>query len=88
VTDASYTLLWRMVTGQPFTQPHRLHAYQRLSRRLDSHLRVDMGLVALNALWLFPLAWAVQIWPNYGFLLVILAYLPLLAGMAKVRHLA
>lgn len=88
VTDASYTLLWRMVTGQPFTQPHRLHAYQRLSRRLESHLWVDMGLVALNALWLFPLAWAVQIWPNYGFLLVILAYLPLLAGMAKVRHLA
>jgi Fuc2NAc and GlcNAc transferase len=88
VTDASWTLLWRAATGQPFTQPHRLHAYQRLSRHFGSHLAVDMVLVALNALWLFPLAWGVQSWPKYGILLVILAYLPLVWGMAKARNLA
>lgn len=88
VTDASWTLVWRIVSGQPFTQPHRLHAYQRLSRHWGSHLTVDMLLLALNALWLFPLAWAVQTWPNYGFLLVILAYLPLLWGMAKTTKFA
>ena len=88
ITDASGTLLWRVVSGQPFTQPHRLHAYQRLSRYWGSHQAVDMLLLALNALWLFPLAWAVQIWPNYGILLVILAYLPLLFGMAKTAKLA
>jgi len=88
VTDASWTLVWRMVSGQAFTRPHRLHAYQRLSRHWGSHLAVDMLLLALNALWLFPLAWAVQLWPNYGFLLVILAYLPLLWGMAKTAKLA
>jgi Fuc2NAc and GlcNAc transferase len=88
VTDASWTLVWRMVSGQPFTRPHRHHAYQRLSRHWGSHLAVDMLLLALNALWLFPLAWAVQIWPNYGFLLVILAYLPLLWGMAKTAKFA
>ena len=88
VTDASWTLLWRMLSGQRFTQPHRLHAYQRLSRHWGSHLGVDMLLLALNVLWLFPLAWAVHIWPNYGFLLVILAYLPLLWGMAKLGRLA
>jgi len=88
VTDASWTLLWRAATGQPFTQPHRLHAYQRLSRHFGSHLAVDMVLVALNALWLFPLAWGAQSWPKYGFLLVILAYLPLVWGMAKARRLA
>ena len=87
VTDATGTLLWRMATRQPFTQPHRLHAYQRLSRHWGSHQAVDMLLLALNGLWLAPLAWAVEIWPKYGFLLVILAYLPLLAGMAKVRKL-
>lgn len=87
ITDASWTLLWRVLTGQPFTRPHRLHAYQRLSRHWGSHLLVDMLLVASNALWLFPLAWAVQIWPEHALFLVILAYLPLLAGMAKIRHL-
>ena len=88
VTDASWTLIWRMLSGQKFTQPHRLHAYQRLSRRWGSHLGVDVLLLALNVLWLFPLAWAVHIWPNYGFLLVILAYLPLIWGMAKLGRLA
>ncbi|RLA48588.1 MAG: glycosyl transferase [Gammaproteobacteria bacterium] len=88
VTDASWTLVWRIVSGQAFTRPHRLHAYQRLSRSRDSHLAVDVLLLALNALWLLPLAWAVQIWPNYGILLVILAYLPLLWGMAKTARFA
>ena len=88
LTDATWTLVWRMLSGQRFLQPHRLHAYQRLSRHWGSHLPVDLGLVVLNAVWLFPLAWFVQIWPGPGFLLVILAYLPLLAGMAKIRKLA
>ncbi len=87
ITDASYTLVQRIVTGQPFTRPHRLHAYQRLSRHWGAHLPVDMGLLALNSLWLFPLAWTVTMWPKFAFLLVILAYLPLLVGMAKMRKL-
>jgi Fuc2NAc and GlcNAc transferase len=88
ITDASWTLVWRMCSGQSFTQPHRLHAYQRLSRRWDSHLAVDMLILAGNALWLFPLAWAAQIWPGYGLILVILAYLPLGWGMAKIGKFA
>ncbi len=87
VTDATWTLLWRMASGQPFTRPHRLHAYQRLSRRWGSHRRVDWVLIAVGGLWLFPLAWAVQTWPEFGILLVILAYLPPLWGMAKLRKL-
>jgi Fuc2NAc and GlcNAc transferase len=88
ITDASWTLIWRIVSGQAFTQSHRLHAYQRLSRHWGSHLRVDVLLLALSVLWLIPLAWAVQIWPKYGFLLVILAYLPPLWGMAKAAKFA
>ncbi len=88
VTDASWTLVWRMGTGQAFTQPHRNHAYQRLSRHWDSHRRVDLLLLAITALWLFPLASAGQLWPNSAPFMVILAYLPLLYGMAKIRRLA
>lgn len=88
ITDASYTLVWRLFTGQAFTQPHRLHAYQRLSRYWNSHLRVDVLLTVINLLWLFPLAWAVQVWPSYAAIFVILAYFPLLCGMAKVGKLA
>lgn len=88
ITDTSYTLLKRMFTGQPFTRPHREHAYQRLSRHWGGHLPVDMAVIALNGLWLFPLAWTSTIWPKFSVLLVILAYLPLLLGMAKIRKLS
>jgi Fuc2NAc and GlcNAc transferase len=87
ITDATWTLVWRMGSGQAFTQPHRLHAYQRLSRYWDSHFRVDMLLLVIITLWLFPLASAVQIWPDHSLFLVILAYLPLLCGMAKIARL-
>jgi Fuc2NAc and GlcNAc transferase len=88
ITDATYTLLWRVFTGQPFTQPHRLHAYQRLARYWGSHLNVDLLLLALSALWLFPLAWGVQEWPENTLSLVILAYVPLILGMASLHRLA
>ncbi|MAT91495.1 MAG: glycosyl transferase [Halioglobus sp.] len=82
ITDASWTLLWRVLTRQAFTQAHRSHAYQRLSRHWRSHGKVDALFVAIFLLWLFPLAWASVNWPQFGVFLVILAYLPLLAGMA------
>lgn len=88
ITDASWTLVWRFSTGQPFTQPHRLHAYQRLGRHWGSHLRVNILLLAINVLWLLPLAYLAQAWPSYSSIFVILAYLPLLYGMARIRRLA
>ena len=88
ITDSSCTLLWRIGTGQPFTRPHRLHAYQRLSRRWGSHFRVDLVLIVINLFWLYPLAWAVQSWPGHALILVILAYLPLFIAMAKSGRLA
>ena len=33
--------------------------------------------------WLFPLAWAASSLPQYAWILVILAYLPLLLGMVR-----
>lgn len=84
ITDATWTLAWRIVTGQDFTQPHRLHAYQCLSRHWNSHVRVDMLLLAINTVWLFPIALAVQASPEHQLFLVFLAYLPLLFGVAKV----
>ena len=88
IADASWTLGCRLVTGQPITQAHSLHAYQRLSRYWGSHLLVDLLLVAINAVWLFPLAWAASSLPDYALILVILAYLPLLVGMVRMRKIA
>lgn len=87
IVDTTWTLLWRVSTGQAFTQAHRQHAYQRLSRHWNSHLRVDLGLILALLCWLFPLAWMAQQWPAKSLILVILAYLPWVIAMAKIRRL-
>ena len=54
----------------------------------ESALIVQFDLLAVFCGWLLPLAWLAKIHPDYAFLLVILAYLPLLLGMAKTRPFA
>jgi Fuc2NAc and GlcNAc transferase len=83
IVDASYTLLWRVITGQPFTEAHSLHLYQRLRRRWNSHGRVLGLLWAVNLLWLLPLALAAARWPRHEMVLLLLAYGPLLLAMTR-----
>jgi glycosyltransferase WbpL len=87
ITDASWTLARRLLGGQNFTQAHAEHAYQKLSRRWASHRTVVLLLGAVNLLWLFPIAWAMQQWPGNSFYFVTLAYIPLLLAMAKLGKL-
>ncbi len=83
IVDASVTLLRRMLSGQRFWQAHRSHAYQILSRRWGSHRRVVLAVLAVNLLWLAPLALAGLIWPHYALVCLLLAWLPLLVMALK-----
>ncbi|PLW81984.1 glycosyl transferase [Kineobactrum sediminis] len=85
ITDATWTLLDRWRRGEYLAAAHRDHAYQRLSRYWQSHLAVDLLLVVLNALWLFPIALAAWRWPQHQVALVMLAYVPLLVAMYSIR---
>lgn len=55
VLDASFTLLRRMVHGEPWLHAHNTHAYQRLVQLGYSHLRVTRWVLALNIMILWPL---------------------------------
>lgn len=82
VTDASVTLLTRMLRGERWYEAHRSHAYQRLSRRWQGnrkagHRSVTLLVVAVNGLWLAPWAWACVQWPAGSVAFVVVAYLPL-----------
>lgn len=77
VTDASVTLLRRMGYRQRWFAAHRLHAYQKLSRRWKSHRRVTLLYAAINTMWLYPLAYLVQFSPGIAWFSVLAAYLPL-----------
>lgn len=58
VTDATWTLMTRLLTRQRWYSAHRSHAYQRLARHWKSHRRVTLALWGVNVLWLAPWAWA------------------------------
>jgi Fuc2NAc and GlcNAc transferase len=85
VTDATVTLLTRMLRGEPWYEAHRSHAYQRLSRRWQGdrkagHRSVILLVAAVNVLWLAPWAWACVQWPAGSVAFVVAAYLPVVAA--------
>lgn len=75
--DATITLVRRMLAGQRWTDAHRSHAYQRLSRRLGGHRSVTLIVIAVNVGWLLPLAALVQAAPAWAWPIAILACLPI-----------
>jgi Fuc2NAc and GlcNAc transferase len=80
VSDATVTLLTRLLRGERWYEAHRNHAYQILSRRWGGHRPVTLLAVGINVLWLAPLARACAAWPQWEFGWVLLAYLPLVVG--------
>ncbi|MEW6593830.1 MAG: glycosyltransferase family 4 protein [Thermodesulfobacteriota bacterium] len=77
LVDATVTLLVRALRGQQLHVAHRSHAYQQLARRWRSHQKVTLGVVAVNVLWLFPLAMAATWYPGQGAWLTGAALAPL-----------
>jgi Fuc2NAc and GlcNAc transferase len=80
VTDATVTLLTRLLRGERWYEAHRNHGYQKLARRWGGHRPVTLRAVAVNMLWLAPLAGACTAWPQWAFGWALLAYAPLVVG--------
>lgn len=77
LVDSGVTLARRFLRGEKVYQAHRSHAYQILSRRWRSHLRVTLACGAVNLFWLLPLAWAVERFPAQGPWITVAALGPL-----------
>jgi Fuc2NAc and GlcNAc transferase len=77
VIDATLTLLSRLLQGKTLYTAHSTHAYQHSARRLNGHLRVVVCVMALNFLFLLPLALAVALGKVDPLAGVILSYVPL-----------
>jgi Fuc2NAc and GlcNAc transferase len=80
VTDATVTLSRRLVLRERVFEAHRRHAYQVLSRRWGAHRPVTLAAVALNLLWLLPLALWAGAQPGSAWLALAAAYVPLVVG--------
>ncbi len=85
IVDATVTLLRRMMRGDCWYEPHRSHAYQHAAVRLCSHRLVTCLVAAINLLWLAPLAWMVNNYPQFGLFGTCIAFLPLLVLALKLN---
>jgi Fuc2NAc and GlcNAc transferase len=77
IVDATVTLLRRWLRGARLAEAHRSHAYQRLSRKYGSHLKITLGVLCVNVFWLDPVAFLAASRPSMGSLLTLLAWVPL-----------
>ena len=79
LVDSSATLLRRIVRGDRWLEAHRTHAYQRLARRWHGHRPVTAAILAVNVLWLLPLAWLAATYREQAWWFVAAALIPLAA---------
>lgn len=77
-TDATITLMTRMLTSRRWHEAHRNHLYQRLARRFKSHRWVTLIYLSVNIFWLLPIASACLMYPEWAVAWMVLAYVPLI----------
>jgi Fuc2NAc and GlcNAc transferase len=85
ISDASVTLVRRILTKQAWTEAHRSHAYQRLSRQWQSHQKVTLFYLLINIVWLLPLAYLALQQPQQQSIYLTMAYIPILLMMYKLK---
>lgn len=59
ITDATLTLIRRILRKQIIYEAHCSHAYQYASRTYKSHHTVTLGIIVINLFWLSP--WATMV---------------------------
>jgi Fuc2NAc and GlcNAc transferase len=79
--DATLTLVRRARRGEPLYEAHRLHAYQHLARRWQSHRRVTLWVLVLNLAWLLPCALAAALMPTHAAWIAVGALVPVFVAV-------
>jgi glycosyltransferase WbpL len=75
ISDATFTLLKRILNGEKWYKAHNTHAYQRLYQRGISHRNLAIGLLFINIVIIWPVAYITQIYKNIEFIMLILTYI-------------
>ena len=83
ISDATVTLIRRIVTKQKWHQAHRSHAYQHAAVRWG-HRRTTLAVIGVNIFWALPMACLAFRLPAAGPLLVLAAFTPLVVLALKL----
>lgn len=84
LVDSGVTLLRRIFSGERWYEAHCSHAYQHAARKWG-HKKVTVSVMVINLLWLLPLAYFVHMKPDFGFLLTLLTFTPLIILALKLK---
>lgn len=76
LADSTVTLLVRLKAKHPAWRAHRTHAYQHSALRWG-HARTTGAFIAVNVVWLGPLAACASVWTHLGAPIFVLAVSPL-----------
>lgn len=101
ITDATFTLIKRILNKEVWYEAHASHAYQHYARQLihtfqqqgcehqnartKSHRRVNLMMTLINLFWLLPLATAATFYAYWAFLITVIAYLPLIVIAQRLK---
>lgn len=75
ISDATFTLVHRVLKGETWYRAHCDHAYQRLVRSGFSHKKVTMAVLIINIILLWPLAYLSWSNPEFAPWIVVSLYL-------------
>lgn len=78
VVDSTVTLIRRMLRGERLSVAHRTHAYQILAKK-GGHAAITLSVIALDVMWLMPLAILSAVKQAYAFWIMLVALCPLAA---------
>jgi len=77
ITDTTTTTFLRMCLVKGWYHTHRSHAYQNLARVLDNHKFVTCLILAINIVYLLPLAYLSIQYRQYAWLAFIASVIPI-----------
>ncbi len=82
-TDTAVTQIMRVLLVKKWYLAHRSHAYQNIARITGSHLKVTVGVVLYNLIWVLPLSMWSALQPEMGMVTAIFSIFPVLVVAYK-----
>ena len=76
--DTTATTISRIFMVKRWYGAHRSNAYQNFARISGSHVRVLSSILLYKIFWLFPIALGSIFYPDYNFVLLLVAYFPVI----------
>lgn len=84
LADTAVTLVRRAIRGERVYTPHRLHAYQWVARRWESHSVATGAVIGVNIVWLLPCALLATTHTHEAIWIALLAGAPILILMVAL----